>query len=276
VTVRRYGIEDAFAIGRGVAGPPVFLIARCEEADAVLVDALAARGARVLRLPLLAFEPGRDLQALAAWIADPPAGAAIAWTSRRAAEVLVALGLPRHAERLRALPLYALGEESAAPAVRAGLSVEIPDDPLDARRLAAHLAAHDARRCVAVLHSDRALPDLRDGLREAGIEVASFEIYRTRLASPDTGEVSRALAADRLCAVAYFSPSAVEALERLLAPEETARLRERAVAIAKGHTTHRALGERGYRRAVDPSASGLTLEAAALDILDSLMRTRST
>ena len=104
--------------------------------------------------------------------------------------------------------------------------------------------------------------------------MTSFEVYRTRLASPDTGEVTRALATDRLRAVAYFSPSAIEALERLLAPQQVAALRERVVAVARGGTTHAALREHGYRRAVDPSASGLTLEAAALDILDSLMRTR--
>jgi uroporphyrinogen-III synthase len=271
----RFGIEDAFEIGRGSAGAPVFLIARCDETDGPLAEALAARGARVLRLPLLVFDPGPDLEALATWLAEPPEGTAIAWTSRRAAEALVAHGLPRHAARLRAMPLFALGAESAGPAVQAGLPVEIPDDPRDAQRLAAHLSARAGVHRVAVLHGDRALPDLRDGLRAAGLEVTSFEVYRTRFASPDMGEVARALAADRLCAVAYFSPSAVEALERLLAPESLSGLRGRVVAIARGGTTHDALRERGYRRAIDPSASGLTLEAAALDILDSLMRTRS-
>lgn len=272
---REYGIEDAFSIGRGSDGTPVFLIARCDEADGALADALAARGARVLRLPLLVFEPGPDLEALGAWLADPPEGTAIAWTSRRGAEALVARGLPRHAARLRAVPLFALGEESAAPAIQAGLPVEIPEDPRDARQLARHLAAHGGVRRVAVLHGDRALPDLRDGLREAGIEVTSFEVYRTRLASPDTGEVARALATGRLLAAAFFSPSAVEALERLLDPAQLAALHERVVAVARGSTTHRALREHGFGRAVDPTASGLTLEAAALDILDSLMKTRS-
>ena len=271
----RFGIEDAFTIGRRSGGTPVFLIARCDATDGPLADALAARGARVLRLPLVVFDPGPDLEALGAWLTDPPEAAAIAWTSRRAAEALVALGLPRHAARLRAMPLFALGAESAAPAIQAGLPVEIPDDPRDARRLAAHLASQGAVRRVAVLQGDRALPDLREGLRETALEVTAFEVYRTRLASPDTGEVARALEADRLLAVAYFSPSAVEALERLLAPERLAALRERVVAIAKGATTHGSLRERGYRRAVDPTASGRTLEATALDILDSLMRMRT-
>jgi uroporphyrinogen-III synthase len=270
-----YGIEDAFAIGRDGDAAPVFLIARCDEADGPLADALASRGARVLRLPLLVFDPGPDLEALGAWLADAAEGAAIAWTSRRAAEALVACGLPRHAARLRAMALFALGTESAAPAIQAGLAVEIPGDPRDARQLVQHMAAHGSVRRVAVLLGDRALPDLRDGLRAAGIEVTAFEVYRTRLAAPDAGEVVRALATGRLLAAAFFSPSAIEALERLLAPQQLAALHDRVVAVARGATTCQALRDHGYRRAVDPSASGLTLEAAALDILDSLMKTRS-
>ena len=285
---------DAFALGAKRAEAPVFLIGRCEDADELLVGALTERGARVLRLPLLTTEPGPDLERLDAWLASPPEGAGVAWTSRRAAEALVATALPRHDATLRALPLFALGAESAAPALAAGLTVSLPQDARDARRLAEFItgsrrdapggdappgppprtgAAPGVRR-VAVLHGDRALPDLREGLLAAGLEVDPFEVYRTSFADADVSEVTRALARGVLYGAAFLSPSGVEALERRLSPEDASRLRRDVVVIAKGGTTHRALVERGYLRAVDPGANGLTFEACALDVMDSLMRTR--
>ena len=271
---RPLGPIDAFAIGRK-REVPVFLIARCEEHDGPLVDALSARGARVLRLPLLEYEPGPDLARLDAWLRDAPEGAAVAWTSRRAAAVLVERALPRFADRVLALRFFALGPESAAPMVRAGLPVEMPEDPLDARRLVAHMTGTCGVRSVSVLHGDRALPDLRDGLRAAGVTVEEFEVYRTQFREADVSEVCRALAAGRLLAAAFMSPSGVEALERLLSPADAERMHHGVTAVAKGGTTYRALRERGYDRAVDPGAQGLPFEACVLDVLDSLMRIRS-
>jgi uroporphyrinogen-III synthase len=285
---------DAFALGAKRSEAPVFLIARCEDLDEPLAGALTERGARVLRLPLLTTEPGADLERLDAWLAAPPEEAGVAWTSRRAAEALVAAALPRHEARLRALPLFALGAESAAPALKAGCTVILPAEARDARRLAEHIsgarshapdgdvppgpsprgsAARGVKR-VAVLQGDRALPDLSEGLRAAGLEVDAFEVYRTVFADADVGEVTRALARGGLYAAAFLSPSGVEALERRLSAEDASRLHRDVVAIAKGGTTHRALVERGYLRAVDPGANGLTFEACALDVMDSLMRTR--
>ena len=213
----------AFALGAKHAEAPTFLIARCEEADEPLASALTARGARVLRLPLLATEPGPDMEKLAAWLETPREGDAVAWTSRRAAEALVAAALPEHAPRLRALPLFALGAESAAPALRAGLTVSLPEDAGDARRLAAFIAgAPGGPRRVAVLHGDRALPDLREGLAAAGLEVDAFEVYRIRFVDADLGEVSRALARGALWAAAFLSPSGFASLQKVCTTSDAA------------------------------------------------------
>ena len=268
---RMFGAADAFAIGRRAEGP-VFLIARCDEADGALADALSARGARVLRLPLLEYEPVPDLTGLQKWLSAAPAGAAMVWTSRRAAAILAERLLPQHDARFRALRLFALGPESAAPLVGAGLTVEVPDEPLDARRLAAHLIGKAGVSPVAVIHGDRSLSDLRDGLRQAGVAVETFEVYRTRFADADVTEVRRALERGRLAAAAFMSPSGAEALERLLSAADLERLHRGVVAVAKGGTTYRALRERGYDRAVDAAAQGLSFEAFALDVLNSLMR----
>jgi len=50
----------------------------------------------------------------------------------------------------------------------------------------------------------------------------------------------------------FFSPSGVEALERFLAGDSLARFRARAVAVARGETTARALETRGYRTVLVP------------------------
>jgi uroporphyrinogen-III synthase len=53
-------------------------------------------------------------------------------------------------------------------------------------------------------------------------------------------------------AVAFFSPSGIQALERLLDPDTRKHLHDRATAVARGETTARALEERGYGRIFQP------------------------
>jgi uroporphyrinogen-III synthase len=216
-------------------------------------------GQEVLRLALLGTEPGRDRDRFRTWLESPPADAAIAWTSRRAAEALLAQAGSAGREALGRLPLYAVGAESAAPIASAGLAVHsVPERP-DASRLAEKMLAESAargfRRAV-FLHGDRALPDLPLALRDGGIEVEPFELYRIRFLSPDVASLERALEQGRQVLAAFFSPSGVEALERLLAPEAVERFRAEAWTMPYGSTTGRALRERGYARVPEPLERG--------------------
>jgi uroporphyrinogen-III synthase len=230
----------------------------------------------VRRLALLATEPGRDGERLLAWLANPPSGAAAAWTSRRAGEVVAALALPVRRGALAGMPLFAVGAESASPVRGAGLTVTTPASGNEgARALGAMIAGRDpAERPsrVAFLHGDRALPDLPETLRGAGIPVDAFELYRTRFLSPDVRDVDRAASEGRIAAAAFFSPSGVESLERLLRPETVTRLREDATALARGETTRTSLEERGYRRTMRPAPS-VAFDSFALEALQSLVRT---
>jgi len=232
----------------------LLVVARMDPRDDKIVEAAEACSFRVARLPLLATEPGRDGARFLTWLEAAQQGAAIAWTSRRAAEALAEAALPEHEEALAALPLFAVGEESAAPIVARHLDVEyVPREP-SARNLGRHIAeARTSRgiRRVAFLRGDRSLPDLPDTLERAGIEVEPFEIYRTTFQDVDVDVVRSSIAANDPVVVLYFSPSGIEALERLL-PDVLASLRSRAHAVPIGDTTRRALTTRGYASIADP------------------------
>lgn len=254
----------------------LFVIARDDSMDL----ALAAEAERlcwsVLRLPLLATEPGPARGPFLDWLRRPPPGASIAWTSRRAAEGLAEIALPRFRETLERMPLFALGEESAAPMRDAGMRMELPDGGAGAASLADWiLGRRDALGIarVAFLHGDKALPTLPDALRAAKLEVASFELYRTRFLSPDVGAIAAALQAGGPVTVAFWSPSGVEALERLLSPEAVAALREDAEVVPRGETTYQHLAARGYRRARRPMHETRAFDAIALEALQSRQRT---
>lgn len=235
---------------------PLLLITRDEAVDDGLAREAAGYGYRVKRVSLLAIEPGANSERLSDWLlSSPPPGTAIAWTSRRAAEALARTLSDLSRATLSKVPLYALGAESAMPARQAGLGVRTPDEALGASKLAKYIAGRteaDHVRRVVFLHGDHALEDFPEGLRARGIEVIPLEVYRTRFLRPDVSEFESALKDDATVAAAFFSPSGVEALERLLTGMGVERLRKTAVALARGATTHEALRSRGYRNASYP------------------------
>ena len=212
-------------------------------------------GQEVVRLGLLGTDPGSDRDRFGAWLETPQVDAAVAWTSRRAAEALLALLTPARRAGLSHSPLFAVGAESAAPVANEGFRVEyVPEHP-DAARLAEKIV-HESKeagfRRVAFLHGDRALPDLPRALREAGIIVEPFELYRIRFLPSDVAPVERALDQGRQILAVFFSPSGVEALERLLTSGTVERFRAEAWTMPHGATTARALRDRGYARVPAP------------------------
>ncbi len=233
---------------------PLFFLTRLEPTDDPLAAKASALGFTVLRVPLLATEAGADSPALARRLAVLGEGTGIAWTSRRGAEALARVAPHTHG-RLTRLPLYALGEESAAPARRAGLApitTAGTEGAAGLARLILARAAEDRIRFIVFLRGDRSLPDLPLGLKAGGIDVLSLEVYRTRFLHADVGGLKAWLDGGGPVAVAFFSPSGVAALEGLLEGPACAALHERAAAIARGATTAEALEARGYRNVFRP------------------------
>jgi uroporphyrinogen-III synthase len=233
---------------------PLFFLTRLDTIDDSLAAKASELGFTVLRAPLFATEPGKDALTLSKRLSSIGDGVAIAWTSRRAAEVL-AIALPKARRHVADVPLYALGEESAAPVRRAGFSPITPGESMGAAGFARFIlsrAQHDKCRFVQFMRGDRSLPDLPNGLKAGGIESISLEIYRTRFLDADVHGLSTWLKSGDPAVVAFFSPSGVAGLERLLGEPERALLRERAAAVARGSTTAEALEMRGYRNVFSP------------------------
>ncbi len=247
---------------------PLFFLTRLDTIDDPLAAKATELGFTVLRAPLFATEAGRDAATLAKRISTAGDGVAIAWTSRRAAEVL-AQALPRARRHLAGIPLYALGEESAMPVRRAGVSPVPPGESMGAAGFARFILSRAPREgihLVLFMRGDRSLPDLPDGLRAGGIEVLPLEIYRTRFLDADVVALATWLTNGDPVAVAFFSPSGVTALERLLEEPARALLHDRAAAVARGSTTAEALEMRGYRNVFRPDGAA-TFEAVALEAL---------
>jgi len=101
----------------------LLVIAREDDRDHSLATDADRMGYEVLRPALLATEPGKDLDRCLAWIRMAPEGAAVAWTSRRAARALTRALEPAGVRDLARLPLFAVGAESAAPIRELGLDV---------------------------------------------------------------------------------------------------------------------------------------------------------
>lgn len=237
---------------------PVLIVARSEASDDALVRAAQDEGCEVARLELFATRPGSGVQALAARLEKLERGTALAWTSRRAAAVLAEIALSTHRSMLASAALFAVGDESAAPFRAEGLSVSVPASGVGAGHLAAYLVEHAPElglRRVLFLHGDRALPDFPDALARAGIPVERFEVYRTAYLPADPAPIVRALDARRPCVVAYFSPSGIAGLERLIDPATGEVLHSEALAVARGETTYQALLRWGYTHAVRPSGA---------------------
>jgi uroporphyrinogen-III synthase len=226
----------------------LFVITRLDPADDALEAEAEARGFAVVRESLLATEPGVDAPSLSERLLGLGDGTAIAWTSRRAGDELARAIHTKEKKKLEGVPLYALGEETAAPLRRVGFTPLTPES-LGASELArfiADRAASDGVHRVLFLHGNRSLPDLPDGLKARGLEVEFLEVYRTRFLAADLGGLQVAIEEGSPIMAAFFSPSGVEALERFLTPDARDRFRERARIIARGPTTARALESRGY------------------------------
>ncbi|MBS0365689.1 MAG: uroporphyrinogen-III synthase [Proteobacteria bacterium] len=121
-------------------------------------------------------------------------------------------------------------------------------------------AAQGARPRVLYPASSRALPTLAAGLTRLGAEVTQVEAYRTEGAPLDTAACREAIAAGRVAAVTFTSPSAVQELARALGAEDFSRLLRAARAVVIGPTTAQELARHGHGAVLAQSA---TLEGVA-------------
>jgi uroporphyrinogen-III synthase len=220
-------------------------------------DALGARlralGAEVLEFPAIALAPAEDLAPLDAALRSLPRFAWAAFASvnavERAVDRLDALSIPR--ATLGDLKLACVGPATAA---RLEALVRAPDlMPAEAtgEALASALARHVRGAAVLVPRAAEGRPELLDGLRAAGAEVVAPVAYRTvPAAAGSLGALGALLAAGRVSAVTFASPSAVQGVVAGLGAE-AGRLAG-VLLGAIGPTTEAALRAAGFTAGVVP------------------------
>jgi uroporphyrinogen-III synthase len=195
------------------------LVTRRGEQSRPLVDALARRGATVVEVPLVAYEPPEDPRPLDGALDRLPSYDWIAFTSANAVGAVADRLAQRGLELPLRVRLAAVGAATADaiaarfPSRRAELQ---PEAVFRAEGLVAAFGAlPTAPRRVLLPVSDRARDTLAAGLRALGAQADVVVAYRTLAAAGAREGLERALA-DGVDLVLLASPSAVEALQQAL------------------------------------------------------------
>lgn len=225
--------------------------------------ALSAAGAVVTHWPSIRFAPPEDPSALVGtaelraefdWLVLASPRAARAWV-----DVAGRMAGPE--------PKVAVAGPATADVLHdEGRDVTRVAEPHSARGLilAFSEAPETAGASILLPQSDRAGPELADGLRRLGATVTTVIAYRTVGCSPDPDVIRRAARDGSVRVVTFTSPSTVEGFLGRATPDEAAWIGRELRAAAIGPTTGRALEQRGWPACVARTATveGL-VEAAA-------------
>jgi uroporphyrinogen-III synthase len=236
------------------------VVTRAAQQSEQLVVALRAKGAVPVSLPMVAFAPPDDLQALDEAIRGMRGYDWVFLTSQNA---LRALGERADSlkldlrEALSGMKIAAVGPATAEAAENAGLRVAYVASKHQGTALAEELANEVRGKRVLLPRSDRANPELADVLQQLGAKVSEVCAYKTVRPQGDADAAALTREAD---AVLFFSPSAVHHLLDLLGDETFAELSQRCVFTAIGPVTEQALHRAGATRvrlATDTSSGAI-------------------
>ncbi len=184
-------------------------------------------------------------------VADPAAYDWVAFTSANGVRHFVST--QRDARVFGPAQVAAVGPATADALAAVGIVADLVAPVHSAAGLADALVTAGPRGArVLVPQAAQALPTLVDGLRAAGWSVDPLTVYRTVSASPDAEALD---AVARAQVVTFASPSAVQAFDRLVGPEQTP-----AVVASIGPVTSAAVRAAGREVEIeaDPhSAAGL-------------------
>jgi uroporphyrinogen-III synthase len=224
----------------GTAGamrqPLCALVTRPRAGAESLARALAERGVAAILAPLL------EIRYRDGPLPDLAAVQAILCTSANGVRALARLSGER------ALPLFAVGDATAAQAQAAGFArVESAGGNVaDLARLARARLCPAAGRLLHVAGSEVA-GDLAGELRAAGFMVERSVLYEARPASSLDGEAAGGLAEGRVDAALFFSPRSAAIFARLAAAAGLAEAMRRVTALSLSQAADRALGGLPFR-----------------------------
>lgn len=244
------------------------VVTRAAEQSQLLLAALRERGAQPILLPMVAFAPPDNLQALDDAIRQLREYHWIFFTSQNAVRAL-----QERAEHLKlslrdavgAAQIATVGPATAGATRAAGLTVNYVAREHNGVALAQELQAEVRDKRVLLPRSDLANHDSVESLQRLGAQVTEIVTYKTLRPTPGDMHNLRLIFQDPPDAILFFSPSAVHHLSELLGPEPFGKLAETSAFAAIGPVTERRLREAGVQRLIvahDTSVSSIleTLE----------------
>ena len=240
-----------------------------------LAALLRARGADVWELPMVRIEPPPDWRDADAalrtwdsydWIVFTSANAVRAVAGRLAALDLARQGSPR---------IAAVGPATGAALEKAGWTPVLVPKEHSGEALAALMVEREPLTGARVLfpRGNLARDVVPEALRSAGARVREVIVYETVPVEVDGPAVRARLAEEKIDAVAFTSPSAVESFVRSLGKDIWGALPSPLVVASIGPTTSQALREAG--RAPDCSAPQATMDALADAVVRAVKETRA-
>jgi uroporphyrinogen-III synthase len=225
---------------------PIVANTRDEGTDGPLARALRGLGLESMPCPTIAIAPPDDEQPLLDAVARLGEFDWVAFTSAHAVEAVSRLPEWRRAAENASLPrVAAVGDASAERLAAHNIGVEVVPESTGASALAAAIAkVAGTMTGVRVLwpRGDLARMTFAETLEQAGAVVTAAIAYRTL--APDPGSLAslaEALAANRLAAIAFCSPSSAQNLAHGLGLSTLSSLRGRAQVASIGPTTSTAL-----------------------------------
>ena len=251
---------------------PTVVVTRAEAGPGSLVSALTERGARVLSLPTIAFEPPHDLGPLDAALERLADYDWLVVTSPHAVEVLAARpAWPKVQEAARGrLRVAAAGAVTAERLAASGVTADLAPTEAGSQGLLA-LLARSPLTGLRVLwpRSDIARRELSEALQRAGAIVTEVVAYRTvPVEGSAIEDFVRLLEQGQIDAVTFLSPSSAENLARALGRGDLRPLAGRTLVASIGPTTTSALRRLGAPPQLEaPARSAASLAEAIFDSL---------
>lgn len=241
-----------------MAGEPLNVwITRAEPGAQATAERVRARGHNAVVAPLLVLRPvegaGVDLRGVAA----------LAFTSANGVRAFAC------ADDRRDLPVYAVGDASAAQARALGFA-DVVSAAGDVHDLATLVTARLDPKAGPLLHpaASTVAGDLRGTLAAAGFEVLRVVLYDARPVTALSPQATQALAEGAVEAVALMSPRTAAAFARLITLAGLESACAAMVAVCLSDAVAQALGPLTWRRvavAARPDQASLlaAIEAAA-------------
>jgi uroporphyrinogen-III synthase len=235
------------------------LLTRPREEAGALVEALSTRGIGALVEPMTEIH-FRDERL------DLAGAQAVLCTSANGARALA------RASRERGLPLFAVGDATAARARALGFTAveSAAGNSADLVRFAADRLQPDRGRLVHVCGSEVA-GDLAGSLRERGFAVESCVLYEARPVAALSAATAAALAAGEIDFALFFSPRTAAIFTRLADAAGVVRACERMAALSISAAADAALGTTRWR---ERRVAERPDQAALLGLLDRLITER--